>query len=421
MSQIRRNLFLQTPYKKREKTSQKLALSAFICDRNGIDEAIKDGADLDMKDISGLTPLMLLLHHNERKNYQDLIASVGLILEASADVNIPDRLGRTACHMVCSNKYINKVDRFAVLKLIVDFKSTKAFFNQTDFSSSWKERYSKVSTRIPLIPRNVTRLGLKKLQIVQSESLSLESHEAKDDNTFAGRRHAESFSKFNRTPQLKPKKSLQLFVSWRRSKSGSNMVPVKLGCNINQVDNGGRTPMHDAAQWGFSECVSFLIQAKADINARAQNGQTPLHRATSGLHKGCISELIRWGCYLNAQDQYGNTVLHLLAKSAENRIENLFIKKTLEIIDCFLRLNQETLESRKDIIEEALDNCVDAFDPENEEQTAVVRLIAEMAVEPFVDSRLKNSDGHTAYSIAARLVNKKCCNRKIANALIPAR
>jgi len=439
MSRTRRNgprrKFLQSPYKKREEASQQLTMCAFICDQKGIDEAIKDGADVDTKDVSGLTPLLLLLHHNQRKNYKDLLASIGLLLEANADVNIPDRIGRTACHLVCSNNHINKYDRFAVLKLIVDFKPTNVFFNQTEFSSSWEDRYSKVSSKVPLIPRRVISQppgsihsrnvhSEMNLSIHTANSEGLPSDEAKGSTRMFKLRHAESSENvMSRTlpKKSKSKKPSKLFSKWRRNNSGSNITSVKIGCDITQEDSGGRTPMHDAAQRGFSDCVSFLIQSKADINAKARNGQTPLHRATTGFHTSCISVLINWGCHLNAQDKYGNTVLHLVAKSAENRKEKLFINKTLEIIDCFLRLDQATLESRTDIIQEALDNCVDAFDSENEKQTSLVQLIAEMAVEPFVDSRLKNSDGLTAYGIAARLANKKRCSIKIAKALIPAR
>jgi len=56
---------------------------------------------------------------------------------------------------------------------------------------------------------------------------------------------------------------------WRRN-------PQQL--NINQANRWGETPLH-VASWGSFACVSLLLQAGADRNARQEDGQVPLHCA----------------------------------------------------------------------------------------------------------------------------------------------
>ena len=48
--------------------------------------------------------------------------------------------------------------------------------------------------------------------------------------------------------------------------------------NINQANRWAETPLH-VASWGSFGCVSLLLQAGADRNARQEDGQVPLHCA----------------------------------------------------------------------------------------------------------------------------------------------
>ncbi|KAJ9217896.1 hypothetical protein DTO166G4_287 [Paecilomyces variotii] len=52
------------------------------------------------------------------------------------------------------------------------------------------------------------------------------------------------------------------------------------GWDINQQDENGRSPLHYAAASGSSECVFYLLQAGAFVNAQDCQGLTPLHTAT---------------------------------------------------------------------------------------------------------------------------------------------
>merc|ERR550534_1056049 len=83
---------------------------------------MEDGADANITDISGMTPLLLVLSHNERKKYNGLLSCLSMLLKHGADVNYSDRKGRTPCHVICSNDKIERGDRFAALKMLVNFE-----------------------------------------------------------------------------------------------------------------------------------------------------------------------------------------------------------------------------------------------------------------------------------------------------------
>jgi ankyrin repeat protein len=58
------------------------------------------------------------------------------------------------------------------------------------------------------------------------------------------------------------------------------------GCDVNEKDDVGNTPLHCAAQYGKSDLVIFLVEKGADINVKNTFGDTPLKLAEN---KGYIT------------------------------------------------------------------------------------------------------------------------------------
>jgi ankyrin repeat protein len=59
---------------------------------------------------------------------------------------------------------------------------------------------------------------------------------------------------------------------------------VKHGANVNVVQEGGWTPLQQAAAHGYARLVEFLLKAGADVSARAADGRTAYDLATGGKH-----------------------------------------------------------------------------------------------------------------------------------------
>ena len=54
---------------------------------------------------------------------------------------------------------------------------------------------------------------------------------------------------------------------------------VRLGANVNAVDNVGATALHDAAMAGANKIAQFLVSEGANVNAKDKDGMTPLYKA----------------------------------------------------------------------------------------------------------------------------------------------
>ena len=82
------------------------------------------------------------------------------------------------------------------------------------------------------------------------------------------------------------------------SLSPLHMVPLKLslkeqitgnlaqtlirgGADVNATDDGGNTPLHDAARFGWVKMIELLIEHKANTNAKNTEGHTPLHASVA--------------------------------------------------------------------------------------------------------------------------------------------
>ena len=53
------------------------------------------------------------------------------------------------------------------------------------------------------------------------------------------------------------------------------------GAKVNQPDKGGRTALHNAAQWGTAQVVNLLLNNGADVHAETDSGETALQLSSS--------------------------------------------------------------------------------------------------------------------------------------------
>ncbi|XP_075245472.1 uncharacterized protein LOC142339358 isoform X2 [Convolutriloba macropyga] len=69
--------------------------------------------------------------------------------------------------------------------------------------------------------------------------------------------------------------------------------------NVNCSDHMGRTPLQYAAQKGFNNCISLLIQHGADPNLQDAQGRTALHWSCSLGHLDVVRLLLKWEAFPN--------------------------------------------------------------------------------------------------------------------------
>ncbi|XP_016307660.1 myotrophin [Sinocyclocheilus anshuiensis] len=93
------------------------------------------------------------------------------------------------------------------------------------------------------------------------------------------------------------KHSVFLLKRYPIGKEGMNGVlcVVVQAEDVNRTLEGGRKPLHYAADSGQAEMLEFLLSKGADVNAPDKHGITPLLSATYEGHVSCVKILLEKG------------------------------------------------------------------------------------------------------------------------------
>lgn len=98
--------------------------------------------------------------------------------------------------------------------------------------------------------------------------------------------------------------------------------------NINTLNSQGVAALHVASSKGFSEIVSLLLDAGANVNlATEPQQQTALHLACAAERIDIVKLLLACrNCSLDATDCVGDTPLHLITRNRNLRLLELLVR-----------------------------------------------------------------------------------------------
>uniref|UniRef100_A0A3Q3FEB3 Euchromatic histone-lysine N-methyltransferase 1b n=1 Tax=Kryptolebias marmoratus TaxID=37003 RepID=A0A3Q3FEB3_KRYMA len=138
----------------------------------------------------------------------------------------------------------------------------------------------------------------------------------------------------------KPKKlrfhPKQLYLSAKQGelKKVVHMLVDGIDPNFKMDSQNKRTPLHAAAEGGFSDICHMLVQAGANLDTSDEDQRTPLMEACENNHMEVVLYLLRAGASATHKDVEGFTCLHLAAKSGHYKIVEHLLLMGLININC---------------------------------------------------------------------------------------
>ena len=88
------------------------------------------------------------------------------------------------------------------------------------------------------------------------------------------------------------------------------------------------TPLHFPSRYGHISVVEYLVNQKADIDAKDKDDLTPLHYAAENGHLSVVEYLVNQKADINVKAKEDWTPLHYAANNGHlSVVENLFIQK----------------------------------------------------------------------------------------------
>ncbi|KRZ89557.1 Tonsoku-like protein [Trichinella sp. T8] len=130
------------------------------------------------------------------------------------------------------------------------------------------------------------------------------------------------------------------------------------GHPVNVFDNAGWTPLHEAANRGFTSLIQILIENGADVNIRGCQQLTAAMDAAVNGHLDTVLLLLNQGADVNLLDEQGLSLLHYLCDwERDNKDElqsdcetqatfNRVKSKVLEMMDADLAKEQLKMRNR---------------------------------------------------------------------------
>jgi ankyrin repeat protein len=100
---------------------------------------------------------------------------------------------------------------------------------------------------------------------------------------------------------------------------------IAAGLDVNEVGDGGWTPLMVAAFNGQEQAALMLIDAGATVNARDRSGYSPLHWAAMNGYLQAGAVLLRKGAIVNLQNNFGWTPLLHAAGRGHHQVVKLLL------------------------------------------------------------------------------------------------
>ncbi|KAL3102100.1 hypothetical protein niasHS_003509 [Heterodera schachtii] len=265
-----------------------------------VDLLIKRGAHIEHRDKKGFTPLILAATGGHAEVCK-LLIEAGAQLDAQAD-----RTKDTALSLACSG------GRKDLPELLLKSGANKEHRNLSDYTPLSLAASGGYVDIIQLLlcngaeinSRTNSKLGISPLMLA-----AMNGHEE------ATRLLLENGSDIN--AQIETNKNTALTLACFQGRTEVTRLLIQYGANVEHRAKTGLTPLMEAANGGYVDVGTVLIQANADVNTAPvpTSRDTALTIAADKGHAAFVGLLLRYNTQINARNKKGCTAIWLASNN----------------------------------------------------------------------------------------------------------
>jgi ankyrin repeat protein len=244
-------------------------------------EFIRIGANVNMSNSEGTTPLMWFL--KGYTNNSQIIETMDLLIENGADINLEDKKGNTALF------YSLLEDDYNIAKYLIDNGGNLKYESEINGHNALSYAISYGSTEMLDFLINYKNLNI--------------NQEFKNGETALLLANVEnaSYMKIN--------------------------YLIKNGANLLKSTDSGETPLMRAASNGNPEVLEILLDNGAKINRQNNEGMTPLiYACKNSLNPDVVEYLINKKANTNIKDKSGKNALDYIEENEELKNTKVYYK-----------------------------------------------------------------------------------------------
>ncbi|KAK2600076.1 hypothetical protein QQS21_005162 [Conoideocrella luteorostrata] len=260
-------------------------------------------------------------------NYLDVYTSCGSLIH----LDIKDQDDDTTvmfCHQSVKDFLLRQVSSSKTMW----YQYTKEEANMSIFEICWRYLGAEEFEHGDLLLHHDSRSGkfyrtdIKDLRPKMSEYplLSYAFHYWKDHAAASYPLHlCDSYQPSIRATKAARLRDWWLFKTAVNGHADTVALLIEYGCDPEQRDSLGRTPLRYAVECSQQGIVQMLLEKGADVNTRSDDGTTPLYRAISRKHRGVVQLLLEKGASTAIKNEDGSTPLHLAVSEGRHEDPSL--------------------------------------------------------------------------------------------------
>lgn len=274
----------------------------------GVAQALHDGADIEVRDANGLTPLMWAAQ-------QKVASVVSLLLERGANPYVRDNAGWTPLHCAASGGSAESLENL----LASCGDSLEALNNEAETPLLVAVRMHREDIARMLVDAGAdinasNRDGLNAMDVARAEKMHSLVQELR---------------RLGALPQV----NVLLLDMARDGRTGSmaTLLAEHPDLDLEVHNESGWTPLMFAAASGHTDSMRLLLDAGAKVSARDRVGMTPLLYAALEGHQPAVQQLLERGASLQEHSVHGWNTLLLAASHRHTRLVQYLLQLGVDV------------------------------------------------------------------------------------------